>query len=100
MAVIVGGVLVMLLLLAMSVAMLRWVEITLHPVAACVAPLLLAVLEMVLVVCWVPETQLLAYEWRWPVAGMLLAAVLCLHGGLSAYLWWQHYGRFRYAKDA
>ena len=59
MAVIIGGLIVIWLGLGMGAAVLRWLGIELHYPARLAAPLLLALLETLLFLLFVPGTDLL-----------------------------------------
>ena len=64
MAVIIGGLIVIWLGLGMGAAVLRWLGIELHYPARLAAPLLLALLETLLFLLFVPGTDLLADQRR------------------------------------
>ncbi|WP_287962907.1 hypothetical protein [Alcanivorax sp.] len=96
MAVGIGGVIIIWLGLTMGAAMLRWLGVALHYPARLAAPLLLAVLETVLFLWFVPGTELLPQSSGWPMAGGLAAAAWLINGVVSGLDW----HRNRPVKDA
>ena len=90
MAVIIGGLIVIWLGLGMGGAALRWLGIELHYPARLAAPMLLAVLETVLFLVFVPGTELLPETWGWPMAGGLVAAAWLINGAVSGLDWYRN----------
>jgi len=89
-AVIIGGLIVIWLGLGMGGAVLRWLGIELHYPARLAAPLLLAVLETVLFLVFVPGTDLLPETWGWPMASGLVAAAWLINGAVSGLDWYRN----------
>lgn len=90
MAVIIGGLIIIWLGLAMAAALLRWLGIELHYRARILAPVLLAVLQTLLFLLAIPDTNLLPASWHWPMAGGLTAAAWLINGGVSGWYWYQN----------
>ncbi|MED5388397.1 MAG: hypothetical protein VX793_06070 [Pseudomonadota bacterium] len=90
MAVIIGGLIVIWLGLTMAAAGLRWLGVELHYPARLAGPLVLAVLESVLFLLFIPGTTLLPEGWHWPMAGGLTAAAWMINGAVSGLDWYRH----------
>ncbi|EKF74216.1 hypothetical protein A11A3_09460 [Alcanivorax hongdengensis A-11-3] len=90
-AVIIGALIVIWLGLAMGAALLRWLGVQLHYPARLVAPLLLALVETVLFLLFVPQSELLPEGYRWPVAGVLVAMAWLVNGTVSALDWYRQH---------
>ena len=89
MAVIIGALIVIGLGLSMSAAMLRWLGIELHFWARLVAPLLLALLETILFLAFVPSSDLLPENGGWPMTAGLITAAWLINGAVSGLYWFQ-----------
>ena len=87
MAVVIGGIIIIWLGLTMGAAGLRWLGVELHYPARLVAPVLLAVLQTLLFLLFVPGTALLPQSWGWPMAGGLVAAAWLINGAVAGLDW-------------
>lgn len=90
MAVVIGGVIIIWLGLSMGAAGLRWLSMELHYPTRLVAPVLLAVLETLLFLLFVPGTELLPQSWGWPMAGGLIAAAWLINGAVAGLDWYHN----------
>ena len=52
-----------------------------------VAPVLVALLESLLFLLFVPGTELLPQSWGWPMAGGLVAAAWLINGAVAGLDW-------------
>ncbi|MDX1803875.1 MAG: hypothetical protein R3292_07315 [Alcanivorax sp.] len=90
MTVVVGGLIIIWLGLTMGAALLRALGVQLHLPAQLAAPLLLALLETLLFLLFIPRTSLVPESWGWPLAGGLTGAAWLINATISGHYWYRH----------